>query len=133
MNFQVEVCEGNFFCKNSVERKKGIETSVEYQTTRATKNLFSLSGQLKYMNNRIDILSPGNACHKTKKLQRFMERFVRKYHVDAEIRVVTEPETLLAYRTWILPSVFVNGRPVARGYRPSEENILKNLKWEKHA
>ena len=84
------------------------------------------------MNNKIDILSPGTACHKTRKLLHFIHRYVRKYHVDVEVRVITDRETLLTYRTWILPSVFVNGRPVARGYRPTEENILKNLNREKH-
>ncbi len=79
------------------------------------------------MVNRIDILSPGPGCHKTQRLMQFLKKFVRKYSVDAEIHVITDRKTLLTYRTWILPSVFVNGEPVARGYRPSEENLFKKL------
>ncbi len=76
---------------------------------------------------QIDILSPGKGCHKTQRLIRYLEKFVRKYSVDAEIHVITDRKTMLTYRTWILPSVFVNGEPVARGYRPSEENLFKKL------
>ena len=79
------------------------------------------------MTNRIDILSPGPGCHKTQRLVRFLKNFVRKYHVKAEIRIITDRKAMLAYCTWILPSVFVNGEPVARGYRPSEENLFKKL------
>ncbi len=79
------------------------------------------------MTNRIDILSPGPGCHKTQRLVQFLKIFVQKYHVKAEIRIITDRRALLTYRTWILPSVFVNGEPVARGYRPSEKNLLKKL------
>lgn len=80
------------------------------------------------LTNRIDILSPGKSCLKTQKLVRFLEKFVRKYNIAAKINIITDRETLLTYRTWILPSIFVNGKPVARGYRPSEENLFKHLK-----
>jgi len=80
------------------------------------------------MTNRIDILSPGISCLKTKKLVRFLEKFVLQNGVDAEIHIITDLNIMLTYRSWILPAVFVNGKPVARGYRPSEENLFKNLK-----
>ncbi len=80
------------------------------------------------MTNQIDILSPGKGCHKTRKLILYLEQFVRKHSVDAEIHVITDRKAMLTYRTWILPSVFVNGKPVARGYRPSEENLFKKFK-----
>ena len=80
------------------------------------------------MTNCIDILSPGKSCRKTQKLVRFLENFVSQYGVDAEINIITDLKTMLTYRTWILPAVFVNGKPVARGYQPSKENLFKNLK-----
>jgi hypothetical protein len=83
------------------------------------------------MSYKIDILSPGKSCWKTQKIIRFLQCFVRKYDVDAEINVVTGMNRLLTYRTWILPTVFVNGKPVARGYRPSEKTLLKLLKPQK--
>ncbi len=80
------------------------------------------------MVNQIDVLSPGTGCQKTRRLVRFLEDFVRKHPVHAQIRIITDRRTLLTYRTWILPSVFINGEVVARGYRPSEKNLLKYLK-----
>jgi hypothetical protein len=80
------------------------------------------------MINKIDILSPGKGCYKTQRLIRYLEKFVRKYNVDAQIYVITDRKAMLTYRTWILPAVFVNGKVVARGYRPSIENLFKNLK-----
>jgi hypothetical protein len=79
------------------------------------------------MPNRIDILSPGTGCRKTRRWVDFLENFVRKHGVDAEIRVITDMKSILKYRTWILPAVFVNGKPVSRGYRPSEKNLLEKL------
>lgn len=80
------------------------------------------------MTNQIEILSPGKGCHKTRKLIRFMEKFVRIHGLDAEIHVITDRKILLTYPTWILPAVFINNKPVARGYRPSEENLFNHLK-----
>ncbi len=80
------------------------------------------------MTNKIDILSPGKSCWKTRKLVGFLEKFVHKYNVDAKINIITDMKTMLTYRTWILPAVFVNGKPVARGYLPSEKNLFKYLK-----
>ena len=80
------------------------------------------------MTNQIDILSPGKGCHKTRRLILYLEQFVRKHSVDAEINIITDMKAMLTYRTWILPAVFVNGKPVARGYRPSKENLFKNFK-----
>ncbi len=79
------------------------------------------------MKNQIDILSPGIGCHKTRRLQEYLEKFVRQYGIDAEINVITDVKTMIMYRTWILPAVFVNGKPVARGYRPSEKKLFKEL------
>jgi len=80
------------------------------------------------MTNHIDILSPGRGCHKTRKLVRYLEKFVNKYNIDAEINIITDLKIILTYRTWILPTVFINGKSIARGYRPSERNLFKELK-----
>ena len=79
------------------------------------------------MINRIDILSPGTGCRKIRRWVDFLEKFVRKHGFEAEIRVITGLKAMMAYRTWILPAVFVNGEPVSRGYRPSEKNLFEKL------
>ena len=78
--------------------------------------------------NRIEILSPGKSCRRTQKIIRYLEYTVKKHHVDADVVVITEALSFLNYRTWILPTVVINGKILARGYRPSEKNILKYLK-----
>jgi disulfide oxidoreductase YuzD len=35
---------------------------------------------------------------------------------------------MLTYETWILPTIIINGKIVARGYKPSDKEILQNLK-----
>jgi hypothetical protein len=75
----------------------------------------------------IDILSPGTGCRKTRHWVDFLEKFVRKHGIDAEIHIITDMKIMLKYRTWILPAVFVNGEPVSRGYRPSEKNLFEKL------
>jgi hypothetical protein len=31
------------------------------------------------------------------------------------------------YKTWILPTIIINGNIVARGYKPADEVIFKSL------
>ena len=78
--------------------------------------------------NHIEILSPGENCRRTGKIIRYVKVLMDEHKVDAKIEVITETQSFLNYRTWILPTVVVNGKIVSRGYRPSEKNILKNLK-----
>jgi len=79
------------------------------------------------MVNQIDILSPGKGCHKTRRMRAYLEKFVCQYGIDAQIHVITNLKTIMTYRTWILPAVFVNGEPVSRGYRPSEKKLFEKL------
>lgn len=78
--------------------------------------------------NHIEILSPGKNCRRSKKIIRYVETLIENHQLEAQIEVITEAKSFLNYRTWILPTVVVNGKIVSRGYRPSEKNILKNLK-----
>ncbi len=78
--------------------------------------------------NHIEILSPGQACHRSQKIIRYLNAFIEKHHIKAEIEIITENRKFLNYRTWILPTVIVNDKILSRGYRPSEKNLLKNLK-----
>lgn len=78
--------------------------------------------------NHIEILSSGKSCRRSKKIIRYVETLIENHQLEAQIEVITEAKSFLNYRTWILPTVVVNGKIVSRGYRPSEKNILKNLK-----
>ncbi len=77
--------------------------------------------------NKIIILSPGKGCWKTKKIIRYLEIFSRNHHFKTNIIVISEIKNLIKYRTWILPTIIINGKIVARGYRPSKKKLLEVL------
>ncbi len=75
------------------------------------------------MKYTIVILSPGPACWKSRKIIRYLDDYLNASHIDAEIRVVHKLKEMLIYRTWILPTVIINGKVVARGYKPSRHKL----------
>lgn len=79
------------------------------------------------MINKIEILSPGPACWKTKKIIRHIENFLKKHQVEYEVKIITDQDLFINYETWILPTVVINDKIVARGYKPDEKTILKTL------
>ncbi len=80
------------------------------------------------MENKIEILCPSRQCPRCKKMITYLERLIAKNNWDAKIVVVTSLKELLKFNTWILPSVFVNGAKVARGYKPIAKDIVPYLK-----
>jgi len=79
------------------------------------------------MKNKIKILSPGQGCWKTKKIIKSLEQFFSENNIDVELEIVSSLKEFLKYKTWILPTVVINNKVVARGYRPSNEVIISNL------
>jgi len=75
------------------------------------------------MKNTIVILSPGPACWKSRKIIRYLDDYLNASQIDAEIRTVHKLKDMLTYRTWILPTVIINGKVVARGYKPSRRKL----------
>ncbi len=80
------------------------------------------------MINKVEILSPGINCWKTKKIIESLNKFFRENDIQAEILIVTNQKDFLKYRTWLLPTIIINDKVVARGYRPSNNKILKTIK-----
>ncbi len=78
--------------------------------------------------NTITVLSPGKGCWKTRKIIKYLERFLTKYNIVSEIAIETDIKQFFKYRTWILPTIIVNGKIVARGYKPSEKKLFETLK-----
>ena len=77
------------------------------------------------MSHSVIILSPGPGCWKTRKIIKSLEAFFEKNKIDAEIKIVSNLKEFVKYRTWILPTVVINGKVVARGYRPTDEKLLE--------
>ncbi len=79
------------------------------------------------MKNSVEILSPGPNCWKTKKIIKSIEQFFEKNSIEAEFRVINTIDDFVKYKTWILPTILINGKIVARGYRPSNLKILNSI------
>ena len=79
------------------------------------------------MKNKVEILSPGPNCWKTKKIIKSMEQFFDEQNIEADFEIISSLKEFIKYRTWILPTIIINNEIVARGYRPSNQKILKSI------
>ena len=80
------------------------------------------------MINKVKILSPGTGCRKTKKLIKSMKDFFEENDIEAEFEIVSSLKSFLKYKTWMLPTVVINDKVIARGYRPDNKKIMENMK-----
>ena len=56
-----------------------------------------------------------------------MEKLLIAQNIDVEFVIISELKKLLCYKTWILPTIIINEKIVARGYKPNDKTILENL------
>jgi hypothetical protein len=82
----------------------------------------------RILKNKIEILCPGRNCRKCRRFINYFEKFIADNSIDAEIIVITSLKEFIRFRTWILPSVFINDKKVGRGYIPDEKVIFEALK-----
>ena len=80
------------------------------------------------MINRIEILSPGKSCRKSKKIIQSIKKTLEDEKIEAELIIISDLVEILKYHTWILPTILINGKIIARGYNPDREIIINNLK-----
>jgi hypothetical protein len=57
-----------------------------------------------------------------------VEEAVKVSGADASVEIVDSIGEFVKYRTWILPTLVINGQNVARGYVPDTKVIIKYLK-----
>ncbi|HHH53450.1 MAG TPA: hypothetical protein ENK91_07310 [Bacteroidetes bacterium] len=79
------------------------------------------------MGNKVEILSPGKNCRKTSRLIKYLKIFFKENNIEAEFVIVDNADEFEKYKTWILPTIIINGNIVARGYKPADEVIFKSL------
>lgn len=77
--------------------------------------------------NRIEILCPSRKCRKCTRIIKAIETLLKEEQLEADIRIVDQLEEMLTKRTWILPTIIVNDKIVARGYLPEKQKILKEI------
>ncbi len=78
------------------------------------------------MKNKIEILSPGKACWKTRKLITRMKYFTDKKNIETEYIILTGLQDFIKYKTWVFPTVIVNGKIVAKGYKSAKIMVKHN-------
>lgn len=79
------------------------------------------------MKNKVEILSPGPGCRKTRKIIKSIKKFFLKNNIDAEFNIISNANEFGKYKTWILPTIIINDKIVARGYLPENEVIKNSL------
>ena len=81
------------------------------------------------MKNEVKILSPGPNCWKTKKIIKSLQQFFTDNNIKVDFKIINNAEEFLKYKTWILPTIIINNKIVARGYRPSNNKTLENINF----
>ncbi len=76
---------------------------------------------------KVQLLCPSTGCKKCRNLRNRLEKLFLEMNIQADYEIITEVEQLLNYKTWILPTVLINGQIAARGYLPLKSKIKKIL------
>ena len=76
----------------------------------------------------IKLLCPPKKCGKCRRVIRQVESVLEKHTISAEVKIVNDPDELQKYPTWILPSLVINDKVIARGYVPSADVILQSIR-----
>jgi hypothetical protein len=77
--------------------------------------------------NEIKIVCPGQKCGKCRRMIDHVMTATETLGVKPGIEIIDDPEKMALYNTWILPTLVINGKIVARGYVPSVQMIQKHL------
>ena len=75
----------------------------------------------------IKLLCPPKKCGKCRRMISRLEAILKEKGIEEEIQIINDTDELLQYPTWVLPTLLINNKVVARGYLPSKETIEKFL------
>ncbi|MGM0573781.1 MAG: thioredoxin family protein [Bacteroidota bacterium] len=78
----------------------------------------------------IKLLCPPKKCGKCRRMIRRVESILEQMDIKEKIQIVNDPDKLLQYPTWVLPTLLINGKVVARGYLPSSDAVREVLEKE---
>ena len=79
------------------------------------------------MGYEIKILCPGRKCGKCRRMISRVEEAAILSDINVNIVIIDKLEELLQYPTWILPTLIINEKIVARGYVPGIKKIQEYL------
>ena len=82
-------------------------------------------------NFEIELLCPSTMCGKCKRIIENLEQIFNEINEQLNLQIVTELDEMLKYRSWILPSLFINKKLIYAGYVPPikylRDRILKEF------
>jgi hypothetical protein len=79
------------------------------------------------LKNEIKILCQGIKCGKCKRLIARVTEAVKISNPESNIEIIYSTGEILKYATWVLPTLVINEKVIARGYSPSVMMIIKHL------
>ena len=79
-------------------------------------------------NFEIQLLCPSTMCSKCTKIITNLEIIFKEIGEDLNLKIVKTTEEMQEYRTWILPSLFVNKKLIYAGYVPPIKYLREKLK-----
>ena len=79
------------------------------------------------MQHEIKILCPEQKCGKCRRMISRVEEAVKFSGVEVNIEIIDKLEEMLQYPTWILPTLIINEKIVAKGYVPDIKKIQEFL------
>jgi hypothetical protein len=80
------------------------------------------------MDFKIKVLCPGQKCGKCRRMVNRVENAAALSGINVNIVVIDKLEEILQYPTWILPTLIINEKIVAKGYVPQIKTIQEYFK-----
>jgi len=74
------------------------------------------------------LLCPERKCHKCMAMEKLVEYLVNSFFPEARVVRLHRPEDMAFYNTWVVPSLFLNGSPIARGYVPDAGKAIERIR-----
>ena len=74
----------------------------------------------------IKLLCPPKKCGKCRRMISRLESILQEKGIEEKIQIINDTNELLRYPTWVLPTLLINNKVVARGYLPSKE-VIENF------
>ncbi len=74
---------------------------------------------------QVQVLCPSEKCKKCTNLLKKLEKLFSEMQIVAHIEIITDLNIFKEVKTWVLPTVLINGQIAARGYLPLKSKNLK--------
>ncbi|MEX2371437.1 MAG: thioredoxin family protein [Bacteroidales bacterium] len=72
-------------------------------------------------------MCPGRKCGKCRRMLSRVEEAVGLSETETSVTIIDSLEEILKHSTWILPTLVINDKVVARGYVPPLQQLLDLL------